>query len=1187
MIRWPHLLLTPRLALAFVLFGAALLAFIGVLAYSSGRSGLEAATLSALTSVATEKQAMLADWVTTLQTDLSLLATSPGSRDLLTALVHAQPGSAAARSAHDDLVKELQSAVGGANPFLALWVMDPGTGQVIAATDPDMEGTYLEDRPYFINGKSSSYVQNPYYSLSLQRVAMAVSGPFRAADGQILAVLAAYADLPKMNSIISRVAGLGQTEDTFLVNTSNLFVTQPRLLPDPAVLQRGVHTEPVNRCLSRTSGSVFANDYRGIPVLAVYRWLPERQLCLIVKMDQAEALAPAQAFGSALVLIGGLVLTLAVVLAVSLARTLTRPIRALQAGVTRFGQGELTIRLADNAHDELGLLAREFNRMAASIAEKDSQLREYAGQLELKVEERTAALRTSEQRYRSLFEHMLNGFAYCKMEFDHGIPQDFTYLEVNKAFETLTGLQNVTSKKVSDVIPGIRESDPELFNIYARVAATGQPETFETYLASLNMWFSIAVYSPAPENFVAVFDVITERKQAEVALHRYADRLAAINRLDRIISTGLDITQVYDNFVKELLALIPLDRTSIVQLNGSQDQWQIIRQWTRHEPIFWAGDWHPVKGSAIERLVLNRAPFLEKEIGEAGAFTETEGLQREGIRSRLLLPLIIQEQVIGALTAGSHEAAAFSDEDQSILSAIADQLAIAIQNARLYERVQRHAAELEQRVTQRTAELSDLYNNAPCGYHSLDSNGIIDRINDTELVWLGYTREELVGKVRFSDLLTPASVQIFNANVPRLKERGCAKDQEFDVVRKDGSILPILVSATAIVDPEGRFVTSRLTVMDNTERKAQERQLRYHASLQENVSDAVIVTDMDLHIQSWNKAAERIYGWSEQEVLGRNSSDLLRSEFSSPDERQRVVEKIQAGSWYQTEVVQHHKDGSRIDLLGSVTVVKDGNGHPLGIVAVNRDITAHKQAENALRQRSAELEAANKELEAFSYSVSHDLRAPLRAIDGFSRILLEDYATAMSEEAQEYLNLIREGAQQMGNLIDHLLDFSRLGRQPLRKQRVMVADLVQAVLADLQTAQEGRKVDIAIADLPDCQADPTLLRQVFVNLLANAVKFTKTRQPAVIEIGCLERESETVYFVKDNGVGFDMQYVNKLFGVFQRLHRVEDYEGTGVGLATVQRIIHRHGGRIWAEAEVDKGATFYFTLGDEKLNGNG
>jgi len=214
-------------------------------------------------------------------------------------------------------------------------------------------------------------------------------------------------------------------------------------------------------------------------------------------------------------------------------------------------------------------------------------------------------------------------------------------------------------------------------------------------------------------------------------------------------------------------------------------------------------------------------------------------------------------------------------------------------------------------------------------------------------------------------------------------------------------------------------------------------------------------------------------------------------------------------------------------------------------------------------------------LEAFAYSVSHDLRAPLRAVDGFSRILLEEYGPQLPAEAKHYLEIARKNAVQMGDLIDGLLAFSRLGRQPVRKQTVATAELVRQVLEDLRLEQSGRQVEITVDYLPACEADPLLLRQVFANLLSNALKYTRRREVARIQIASMD---STVYCVRDNGVGFDMRYADKLFGVFQRLHRAEEYEGTGVGLAIVQRIIHRLGGRVWAEGAVNEGASFYFTL---------
>jgi light-regulated signal transduction histidine kinase (bacteriophytochrome) len=232
-----------------------------------------------------------------------------------------------------------------------------------------------------------------------------------------------------------------------------------------------------------------------------------------------------------------------------------------------------------------------------------------------------------------------------------------------------------------------------------------------------------------------------------------------------------------------------------------------------------------------------------------------------------------------------------------------------------------------------------------------------------------------------------------------------------------------------------------------------------------------------------------------------------------------------------------------------------------------------------LEDKVTELEAANQELEAFSYSVSHDLRAPLRAMDGFSRILLERHADGLSDDGHGYLERIRGSAQRMGQLIDDLLTFARTSRKPLARRTIDLTELVQEVLTELAAERTHRQLDMKVKELPPCQGDPTLMKHVYVNLLQNALKFTRRRETAHIEVGAQRVDDEVVYYVKDNGAGFDMQYADKLFGVFQRLHRPTDFEGTGVGLAICQRIIHRHGGRIWAEAAPERGATFFFTIG--------
>jgi light-regulated signal transduction histidine kinase (bacteriophytochrome) len=314
------------------------------------------------------------------------------------------------------------------------------------------------------------------------------------------------------------------------------------------------------------------------------------------------------------------------------------------------------------------------------------------------------------------------------------------------------------------------------------------------------------------------------------------------------------------------------------------------------------------------------------------------------------------------------------------------------------------------------------------------------------------------------------------------------------------------------------------------------------------------------------------------------SHQLLQTDFPLPMDEVHQ-ELLRTGRW-EGELQKTKADGSRVFVASRWSLRQDEQGHPVAILETNNDISDRKHREKEIRKlnqelekRSADLETSNKELEAFAYSVSHDLRAPLRHMVGYTELLQKNISTMLDEKSLRYMKTILESAKRMGALIDDLLAFSRIARAETRQRPVSLQELVKEVLPDLQRETEGREIAWNIGALPDTFGDRPMLRLVLVNLIANALKFTRTQPRAEIEIGCLERKNDAVVvFVRDNGVGFDMKYAHKLFGVFQRLHQAGAFEGTGIGLATVQRIIHRHGGSVWAEGVVDGGATFFFSL---------
>ena len=378
-----------------------------------------------------------------------------------------------------------------------------------------------------------------------------------------------------------------------------------------------------------------------------------------------------------------------------------------------------------------------------------------------------------------------------------------------------------------------------------------------------------------------------------------------------------------------------------------------------------------------------------------------------------------------------------------------------------------------------------------------------------------------------------------------------------------------------------RVEADLLQARDKLEIEVQER--TQQASLLNLTHDTIFVRDMSDVITYWNHGAQELYGWTTEDAIGRRSHDLLRTAFPAPLDDINA-ELLRTGRW-EGELRHVKADETQVVVSSRWSLRRDEQGRPVAILETNNDITERKRREQEIEslnqelvKRSTELESINKELEAFAYSVSHDLRAPLRHMAGYTELLQKRASSGLDQKSNHYILMMLESAKRMGNLIDDLLAFSRIGRAETQKTVVSLAQLVREALTEVRQDTGERNIVWKIGALPDFYGDRSMLRLVLVNLISNAIKFTRTRTHPEIEIGCSEGNgNELVVFVRDNGVGFDMKYVSKLFGVFQRLHQSDEFEGTGIGLATVQRIIHRHGGKVWAEGMVDSGATFYFS----------
>jgi len=478
---------------------------------------------------------------------------------------------------------------------------------------------------------------------------------------------------------------------------------------------------------------------------------------------------------------------------------------------------------------------------------------------------------------------------------------------------------------------------------------------------------------------------------------------------------------------------------------------------------------------------------------------------------------------------------------------------------------------------------------SPLAIFTTDLAGNIEMWNPAAERIFGWTAEELIGR---SNPTVPEGAEEERCALrQRMLQGEAVTGLELRRKRRDGALIDVSLSAARLHDADGRVSGIMAVVADITERKRAEEALReakdkYRTLVEDALVGVCIIQDGRLAYVS--PALAEASGYTQGELAALPSVLDLVAEEDRPLAAEIIRKRLQNETAPRTHAFRgRRKDGSLADIEAHATLTQY-NGRP-AILGTMLDITDRKRAEEEIRrlneelgqrvaERTAQLEAVNQELESFSYSVSHDLRGPLRAIDGYSRVLLEDHSASLDGEAQRLLNIIRRNTTNMARLIDDLLVLSRLGRRELKKSSANMAALVQSVVEEQGKQVPERSIDFVIGDLPPARGDSQMIHQLLENLISNALKFTQHQPSPRIEVGSRLEAGATVYYVRDNGVGFDMAYADRLFRVFERLHSMEQFEGTGVGLAIVKRIVERHGGRVWAEGTVDQGAAFYFTL---------
>ena len=783
------------------------------------------------------------------------------------------------------------------------------------------------------------------------------------------------------------------------------------------------------------------------------------------------------------------------------------------------------------------------------------------------------ALRDSEERYRLLFASNPHPVWVYDTE-------NLMILDVNETAVRSYGYSREAflSMTIKDIRP--REDLPALLDSVANSTADIQSADEWRHCKKDGALIDVEItshkiaYRGSTARLVVATD-ITKRKRAErhlAAQYAVAQVLAkattlreAAPKLLEIICTGLRW---------KLGALWTVDHSSNVlrctdvwyDPTADLDEFANLTRQTTFAPGF----------AHLGRVWSTDRPTWVPDVLSDGTFLRAPVAARCGLRGAFASPIAIRCAVGGVLEFLSGEIREPDAVLSSLMTALSDQIGLFMER--------RHAEEALQASERRLAGILDIAEDAII---SVDESQIIRLFNQGAEKIFGYTAQAVLGQ-SLSLLIPDRFVQAHRQHVHnfastpararRMGERTAVYGR-----RKDGSEFPAEASISKLGGDKGTTFT--VIVRDISERKRAEEQLQKLSQAVEQATDPVVISNLGGTIEYVNPAFERLTGFTAPEAIGQKPR-IVRSGRHPQEFYENIWDTILAGLPWQGVFVNRKKDGEIYFAETSITPIFSSERQITHFVAVQKDITERRLAEEtaarlneSLQRRTAELEFTNKELEAFCYSVSHDLRAPLRGIDGFSQALLEDYAGRLDSQGQDYLRRVRTATQRMDLLIDDLLNLSRVTRAEICEERIELSALANSVAAELQRVQPGRRVEFVIAPELHAKGDARLLRQVFENLLGNAWKLTSKRPIARIEFGSAAQGGSTTYFVRDNGAGFDPAYTDKLFGVFQRLHAMTEFPGTGVGLATVQRIIHRHGGRVWAEAAVEQGATFYFTLG--------
>jgi PAS domain S-box-containing protein len=785
-----------------------------------------------------------------------------------------------------------------------------------------------------------------------------------------------------------------------------------------------------------------------------------------------------------------------------------------------------------------------------------------------------AALIEERHLLRTLMDNLPDGIYFKDRE--------SRFTRINKAHVRGFGLSDpaqVVGKTDFDFFAA--EHAQQAYADEAEIIRTGQPvldkEEKETWPDGHVTWASTTKMPlrDANENIVGTFGIsrdITERKRVEEALAERA-RLATLDAEIGAALTGVaTLREGLQRCAEALVRHLEAAFARIWTLNETTQVLELEASAGIYTHIDGAHARVPVGKFKIGRIAQECKPHFSNDVLTDDWLSDPEWAKRQGMVAFAGYPLVLGGRATGVLAAFARQP--FSEIVTKNLASIAGRIAQFIKR--------QQAEDARRRVAE---EISDLYNNAPCGYHSLDKDGVFVRINDTELAWLGYTREEIIGKKKVSDLFTTASLEVFQRNYPGFKERGWVRDLEFEMVRKDGTIMPVLLNATAIKDSSGGFLTSRSTIFDVTERKQTEEALRESEerfrAIFETAEDCIFVKDRTLGYTFVNPAMERLFDRSASELVGRTQAELFGE--ASKEHLQAIDSRVLAGETIEEDNTLPVRGAPRTFHVVKVPM-RDTTGQIIGLCGISRDITELKQSEQELRNAKETAEAASRAKSEFLAVMSHEIRTPMNGIIGMTELALD---TPLSHEQREYLNSVKESADTLLTLINGILDFSKIeaGKLSLEVGEFGLQDTLSNTMRALAPRADEKGLELTWETLPDVPArlvgDPGRLRQILINLVGNAIKFTERGEVGLrVEIESQGEDWAALHFcVTDTGIGIPREKQQRIFEAFMQADSstTRKYGGTGLGLAISTRLVKLMEGRIWVESEANKGSRFHFT----------